>query len=111
MPAGFTWMSHSVYPERWNDSAQPTILNSTMTASGGNPNDGIHNVSTSGTYTVKINNSQITGTTSTIYSSSSAWTIQVASSQVSGGGVNGSGIYTCVFSYNASYAALNSTCQ
>jgi hypothetical protein len=94
----------------WNDSSSLTLQNSVISASGGT-NDGIHNVASSGTWTVKITNSQITGSTSTIYSSISSYTVQLASSQLIGSGVQGSGTYLCVFSYNGSYVALSSTCH
>jgi hypothetical protein len=92
----------------WNASSSPTIQNSVISASGGT-NDGLHNVATSGSYTVKLNNSQITGNTSTIYQDSH-YTTQVGASQLAGGGAFG-GTYICVASYNGSYTALDGTCH
>lgn len=77
-------------------------------ASGG-LNDGIHNTAASGTYTVKINNSQITATTSTIYQDST-YTTRVGTAQIAGAGAFGRA-YTCVGAYDENYLALNSTCQ
>ena len=94
----------------WNALSSPTIQNSVISASGGYPNDGIHNYATSGSYTVKINNSQITGSNSTIYQVDSFYTTQIGASQLAGGGVFG-GTYNCVASYNGNYAPLNSSCQ
>jgi hypothetical protein len=94
----------------WNALSSPTIQNSVISASGGYPNDGIHNYATSGSYTVKINNSQINGSNSTIYQVDTFYTTQVGASQLAGGGAFG-GTYNCVASYNGNYAPLNSTCQ
>jgi len=91
----------------WNLSSSLTIQNSVISASGGT-NDGLHNVATSGSYTVKINNSQISASTSTIYQDSH-YTTQVGASQLAGGGAFGTGTYVCVASYNGSYTALDST--
>ena len=93
----------------WNLSSSLTIQNSVISASGGT-NDGLHNVATSGSYTVKINNSQISASTSTIYQDSH-YTTQVGASQLAGAGAFGGGTYLCVASYNGSYTALDSTCH
>jgi len=93
----------------WNSISSPTIQNSVIRASGGSLNDGIHNAATSGSYIVKISNSQITGSTSTIYQEST-YTTQVGASQLAGGGAFG-GTYVCVASYNGSFATLDSSCQ
>jgi hypothetical protein len=92
----------------WNDSSSPTIQNSVITGT----NDGLHDMASSGTYVIKITNSKISGGNSTIYNNSSAFTVQLGSSQVAGsGGVQGSGTYLCVNSYNDSFGVLNSTCH
>jgi hypothetical protein len=94
----------------WNDSSYPTIQNSTISASGGT-NDGLHNISSDGNnYTIMINNSQITGNTSTIYQDSH-YTTKIGASQLIGSGVQGSGTYICAVSYNGNYTPLNSTCH
>jgi len=94
----------------WNDSSSFVIQNSVISASEGiYANDGLHNIATTGSYTIKINNSQITGGTSTIYQDS-YYTTMVGASQLAGGGVFG-GTYICAASYNGNYAPLNSTCQ
>jgi hypothetical protein len=94
----------------WNVASSPTIQNSMISASGGYPNDGIHNEASSGSYTVKISNSQITGSNSTIYQVDTYYTTQVGASQLAGGGVFG-GTYLCAASYNGNYTPLDSTCQ
>jgi hypothetical protein len=93
----------------WNDSSSPTIQNCVISASGGT-NDGLHNIASSGTYTVKISNSQISASTSTIYQDSH-YTTRVGASQIAGAGAFGTGTYVCVVSYDENYAALNSSCQ
>lgn len=92
----------------WNDSTSATIQNSIISTSGGT-NDGLHCVASSGTYTIKIDGSQISGGSSTIYQTSQ-YTTRVGASQLAGGGVFG-GTYVCVASYNGNYAALNGSCQ
>ena len=95
----------------WNDSSSPTIQDSAISASGGSINDGVHNEAASAPTTVKIINSVITGGGSTIYNFSSNYTVQLGSSQLIGGGVQGAGTYTCAFSYNGSFVALSNTCH
>ena len=92
----------------WNLDSSPTIQNSVISASGGYPNDGIHNEASSA-YIIKISNSQITGSNSTIYQDS-YYTTQIGASQLSGGGVFG-GTYVCVASYTGNYTPLNASCQ
>jgi len=92
----------------WNAISSLTIHNSVISASGGT-NDGIHNIASSGSYIVKINNSQISASTSTIYQDSH-YTTQVGASQLAGAGAFG-GTYICVASYNGSYAGLDNACQ
>jgi hypothetical protein len=86
-----------------------TVQNSVIKGSGGGTNDGIHSTASTGSYTVKINNSQVTGFNSTIYQDSH-YTTQVGASQLAGGGVFG-GTYLCVGSYNGNFVALDSTCH
>jgi hypothetical protein len=94
----------------WNESSSVAIHNSVISASG-NTNDGIHNDATSGTYTVTIDASQITGNTSTIYQTAQ-YTTQIGASKLVGSGGQGSGTYKCVASYNATYDPLNTgTCR
>jgi hypothetical protein len=95
----------------YNYSSSPTIHNSTISASGGTSNYGIYNDATSGAHTVTVNNSQITGSTNTIRNDSE-FTTRIGASKLDGGAVNANGgTLTCVFTYNASYVALNATCQ
>lgn len=116
------------------DSSSPTMTNVTATGSGGMWARGVENQnfsstkinnsvisasdgsgSTSGvrnadTATVWINNSQISGSDNTISNAAGANAF-VGASQLSGGAVNALGTITCIGVYNASYLALNSTCQ
>ncbi len=59
---------------------------------------------------VKITNSVINGTTSTIYNSSGAKTF-VGNTQLDGGPVSNAGTLTCAGAYNGSYAPLGPNCQ
>ena len=59
---------------------------------------------------VKITNSVINGTTSTIYNSSGAKTF-VGNTQLDGGPVSNAGTLTCAGVYNRSYAPLGPNCQ
>jgi hypothetical protein len=102
--SGGTYADYGV----WNDSSSPTIHNCVISASGGT-NDGMHNIASSGTYIIKINNSQVSGGSSTIYQDSH-YTTQVGASQLAGGGAFG-GTYVCVASYNGNFAALDGTCH
>jgi hypothetical protein len=91
----------------WNDASAPTIQNSVISGSGGT-NDGLHNIASSGSYMIKIDGSQITGGTSTIYQDSH-YTTQVGASKLVGGGAQGSGIYKCASSYDGNYNPLTTT--
>lgn len=92
----------------WNEFSSPTIKHSIISASDG-LSDGLHNTATGNTYTINIDDSQITGGTSTLYQTSH-YTTRLGASQLIGAGVFG-GTYVCVASYNGNYAALNSSCQ
>jgi hypothetical protein len=91
-----------------NDSSSPTIQNCVISAKDGT-NDGLHNIASSGTYTIKINSSQISAGTSTIYQDSH-YTTQLGASQIAGAGAFG-GTYVCVASYNGNYVLLDNTCH
>jgi hypothetical protein len=95
----------------YNDSSSMTIQNSTISASGATYNYGIFNNNSGGTYTVKINISQITGSTNTI-ANDGGFTTRIGASKLDGGAVSaGGGTLTCVFTYDENYVALNSVCQ
>ena len=96
----------------WNESSSVTIQNSIISANASTgTNDGIHNNATSGTYSVTIDASQITGNTSTIYQTAQ-YTTMIGASKLVGSGAQGSGTYKCVASYNSNYNALGlTTCQ
>ena len=93
-----------------NDSAIAVIQNSAITAVGSSSTYGIYNSGATGTYTVTINNSQITANTNTIYNySTSAFTTRVGASWLSGGAVSGSTII-CAGVYDEAYTFYASTC-
>jgi len=87
----------------YNARSSPTINNSVISASGGTGNYGIVNVAGSGSYTVLVNNSQISGSTRTIYNDPS-FTTRVGASQLDGGAVAGGGTVTCAGVYDEAYA-------
>lgn len=108
------------------NGSSPVMTNVTATASGGGTSYGVINNASSPTMTnvtatgsdyglysfssgtVKINHSVIKGTAGTIFNQV---TTLVADTQLDGGAVFNSGILTCVGAYNASYVALNTSCQ
>ena len=96
----------------WNKDSSPTIQNSVLYGGGSYTGDGIHNnANGDGPYILEINNSQISGGSSTIYSDSSKYTTRVGASKLVGNGGMGPGNYICVASYTGDYTPLNSTCQ
>jgi len=103
--SGGTNYNYGVY----NASSSPTMTNVTASASGGTDNYGIYNDASSGAYTVRVNNSQITGSTNTIYNDSE-FTTRIGASQLSGGvvSVNG-GTVTCIGVYDENYASPDYT--
>jgi hypothetical protein len=93
-----------------NDNSDLTINNSLISASGGDSSYGIKNHADYGSYTLSVKNSQIIGSTNTIYNNS-YYITTVGASQLSGGPVFVSGTYHCVGVYDGDYNALNATCQ
>ncbi|MBU1878281.1 MAG: hypothetical protein KJ734_04965, partial [Chloroflexi bacterium] len=71
-----------------NQVATVTMINVTATASGGTTNYGVYNWAFSGTHEVRISNSQVTGTNYGVYNSQNggtgSYTVEVNNSQVSG---------------------------
>jgi hypothetical protein len=88
----------------YNASSSPTMTNVTATASGGTYNYGIYNKASSGDYTVTVNNSQITGSTNTIFNDTPFFT-KIGASQLSGGPIASSGFVICVGVYDENYAS------
>ncbi len=94
----------------YNDSSLSTIANSVISGSGGTNNYGLYNYASSGSYTVLVNNSQISGSNNTIYNDSH-FTTRVGASKLSGGAVSlGGGTVTCAGVYDEAYAFYASTC-
>jgi hypothetical protein len=97
---------HGVY----NNSSSVTMTNTTIVAdSDFSDGYGIFNQADSGSYTVKVNNSQITGGANTIVNDSEFTTL-VGASQLDGGAVTGSGTVTCAGVYDENYTFYSSTC-
>jgi hypothetical protein len=94
-----------------NTCSTSTILNCTAVARDGTQNYGVYNQSCGDSYTVKINNSRIVGSTSTIRNHT-GFATYVGASQLNGGDVtlNG-GTFTCISVYDENYAGLNGSCQ
>jgi hypothetical protein len=93
----------------WNDSSSPTIQNSTISASG-TSSSGIYNEATGGSYTVHVDNCQITGGTDTILNDAEFTTL-VGASLLDGGTVNANGgTVTCAGVYDEAYTFYASAC-
>jgi hypothetical protein len=90
----------------YNTSSSPTIQNSSISASGGISNNyGIYNNATSGLHTVTVNNSQITGSTNTIFNDTE-FTTRIGASKLDGGAVNvNGGTVTCIGAYDENYTS------
>jgi hypothetical protein len=95
----------------YNSYSWVTVNNSFISANGGTgSNIGIKNLATSDAYVLKVNNSQISGDTSTI-SNDTCFTAQVGASQLDGGAaLSNGGMLKCVGVYDESYAVLSGTC-
>jgi len=105
--SGGTTSNYGVY----NDSSSPTINNSLISASGGTSgNYGITNSANGGTYTVRVNNSQISGSSNTIVNDTE-FTTRVGASQLSGGAAFNpiGGTVSCVGVYDENYASAGYT--
>jgi hypothetical protein len=95
----------------YNDASSPTLTNATITTSMDYENSyGICNEADSGSYTVRVNNSQITSLGNTIVNDAE-FTTRVGASQLAGGAVvSGGGSVTCAGVYDENYAFRASTC-
>jgi hypothetical protein len=91
----------------YNDASSPTIQNSTIRSASGTSNYGIANTNTG---TVKVNNSQIMGSTNTVMSAVGINT-RIGASKLEGGAVlpNG-GTVTCAGVYDEAYTFYTNTC-
>ena len=98
--------SYGVY----NRSSSPTMASVAVVASGGTTNYGIYNTATSDNHTVRVDNSQVAGSTATIYGDSH-FTVLVGATLLDGGAVapNG-GTITCAGVYDEGYVFSASTC-
>ena len=93
-----------------NYDSSPTINNSVISADSGIGNFGIYNSFTGdGSCTVWVNNSQVSGATTTIYNDPLC-TTRVGASQLDGGAVTGGGTVICAGVYDAAYTFYASTC-
>ncbi len=93
----------------YNEASSPTINNSILRATSGAHNYGIYNHAAIGSYTVLVNNSQISGSTNTILNDTSFTTL-VGASQLDGGVALNLGILTCAGVYDEAYAFFANTC-
>jgi hypothetical protein len=93
----------------FNQTSVLTMTYVTASASGGAFNYGVYNVGSFALQNhVQVNNSQITGSTNTIFSDSSSLT-QVGASQLSGGPISGSTVF-CAGVYDEGYNFYPSAC-
>jgi hypothetical protein len=94
----------------FNGNSSPAIQNSLISARYGTNNYGIYNSATESAYTVKINHSQVTGSTNTIYNDSH-YTTRVGTTLLDGGAaLANSGTLTCAGVYDESYVFYANTC-
>jgi hypothetical protein len=91
----------------YNNNASVTLQYSQVSALIGTSTYGIYNQGTSGSYTVVVRDSQITGSTATLRNDT-AYTTRVAVSQLNGGAVSGS--ITCAGVYDENFIFSASTC-
>ena len=91
----------------YNSGSSATMLSVTVVATGGTANTAVNNYGGGSTYSVKIKNSVINGTTFSI-SNQPNFTTHVGSTEISGALI-GSGV-TCAGVYNAAYAFYGSSC-
>ncbi len=94
----------------YNNTSPGAIQNSTISASGGSNNYGLYHFASSGSYTVTVNNSQITGSTYTVRNDAE-FTTRIGASKLDGGAVTANGgTVTCAFVYDETYTGYASTC-
>jgi hypothetical protein len=94
----------------YNYQSSPALRNTLLSATGGTTtNDGVYNTRWTGSYTVHINHSQITGSGRTVYNGA-GYTTRVGISQLDGGAVVNSGALTCAGVYDENYTFYPSTC-
>ena len=94
-----------------NDSSSSTLTHATITTSMDyEDSHGICNQADGGSYTVRVNNSQITSLGNTIINDAE-FTTRVGASQLAGGAViTGGGTVTCAGVYDENYVFRASTC-
>jgi len=94
----------------YNNTSSLTMTNVAITAIGENTDGiGIHNWADGGSYTVTVNNSQITSGLNTI-ANDAEFTTLVGASQLAGGAVTGGGTVTCAGVYDENYTFYPNTC-
>lgn len=95
----------------YNAHSSLTVNNTIATVTGGTVSYGIYNTAPSGNYTVKIDNSQVLGSSNSIRGDSE-FTTYVGASKLEGGAVTANGgSFSCVGVYDGSYVSLNNSCQ
>ncbi|HET9494124.1 MAG TPA: hypothetical protein VFR15_07840 [Chloroflexia bacterium] len=93
-----------------NSNSSSRIQGSAVSASGGSINMGVFNTATTGSHTVKIDNSKITGSSNSIFNGAQ-FTTRVGASQLEGGPVvPGGGTVSCAGVYDENYVFFASTC-
>jgi len=94
-----------------------TLINGVIASSLAPTNYGIETLGFSASaFTLNISNSEISGSTNSIFSQLSGgatFAVKVGASQLAGGGVftGGGNTYTCIGAYSGTFTALNASCQ
>ena len=124
---GSSWSGYAIY----NDHSSSIIQDAFITAEGYSVGRGVHNLESStiiqnstisgttyalyneavtGSYTIKVDQSRLSGSADAIRNISQ-YTVYVGASLLDGGASTGSGTYHCVGAYDETYTALDGTCQ
>src|SRR5207248_1993696 len=94
----------------FNQESSAILEGVTAKGSGASNNYGVWNTASTGSYTVKINHSQITGSTGTVLNDSHFTTL-IGGSLLDGVAPSGGGTLTCAGVWDGAYAFHASTCS
>jgi hypothetical protein len=94
-----------------NVSSAPAMFNVTaIGARATTANYGMYNYAASGTYTIAIDRSTLTGATGSILNTAN-FSLLIGASKLAGGAVTAAGSYACAGVYDATYKTLSAVCQ
>ncbi|MCA9934367.1 MAG: hypothetical protein KC415_10610 [Anaerolineales bacterium] len=94
----------------YNNNASATLQHCTLQASGGTGSYGIYNETYTGSYTVRVDNSQVTGSTNAIFNSANFATLIGATLLDGGTDATSGGTITCAGVYDEAYTFYASAC-